>query len=96
MSNVRVIDTEGAHGPDQGIRRPRCGSAAERRDDAPRPADVNPADHALAIALAMAERGGCEYGRMIKPTPVVRDAIADNRGPSWMHAEWGHAQKERL
>lgn len=34
MSNVRVRDTEGAHGPDQGIRRPRCGSAAERRDDA--------------------------------------------------------------
>lgn len=33
MSNVRVRDTEGAHGPDQGIRRPRCGAAAERRDD---------------------------------------------------------------
>lgn len=34
MSNVRVRDTEGAHGPNQRIRRPRCGAAAERRDDA--------------------------------------------------------------
>lgn len=36
MPKVRVMEHEGAHEPDQGIRRPRCGAAAERRDDAAR------------------------------------------------------------
>ncbi len=37
-----------------------------------------------------------QYARDFPAAPRRPDGYSDNVGPSWMTAEWGHAQRQRL